>query len=49
MDRIGVIGCGDITLEAAIAKLMCLLGEYPNDKEHVKIRLSQSLRGEITE
>ena len=49
MDRIGVIGAGDITIEAAIAKMMCLLGEYPNDKEHVKIRLSQSLRGEITE
>ena len=49
MDRIGVIGAGDITIEAAIAKMMCLLGEYPDDKEHVKLRLSQSLRGEITE
>lgn len=49
MDRIGVIGAGDITIEAAIAKMMCLLGEYPDDKEHVKVRLSQSLRGEITE
>ncbi len=49
MDRIGVIGGGDITLEAAIAKMMCLLGEYPKDKDHVKMRLSQSLRGEITE
>ena len=49
MDRIGVIGAGDITIEAAVAKMMCLLGEYPADKEHVKERLSQSLRGEITE
>ena len=49
MDRIGVIGAGDITIEAAVAKMMCLLGEYPDDKEHVKLRLSQSLRGEITE
>lgn len=49
LDRIGVIGAGDITIEAAIAKLMCLLGEYPDDKEHVKMRLCQSLRGEITE
>ena len=49
MDRIGVIGAGDITIEAAIAKMMCLLGEYPDDKAHVKMRLSQSLRGEITE
>ena len=49
MDRVGVIGAGDITIEAAVAKMMCLLGEYPDDKEHVKLRLSQSLRGEITE
>ncbi len=49
MDRIGVVGAGDITIEAAITKMMYLLGNYPNDKEHVKIRLSQSLRGEITE
>lgn len=49
MDRIGVIGAGDITIEAAVAKMMCLLGEYPDDKKHVKLRLSQSLRGEITD
>lgn len=48
MDRIGVIGGADITIEAAITKMMCLLGEYPNDKEHVKLRLGQSLRGEMT-
>ena len=49
MDRIGVVGAGDITIEAATAKLMYLLGNYPDDKNHVKRRLSQSLRGEITE
>ncbi|MBR6844505.1 MAG: type I asparaginase [Bacteroidales bacterium] len=49
MDRIGVIGAGDITIEAAITKMMYLLGNFPGDKEHVKLRLSQSLRGEITE
>ena len=49
MDRIGVIGAGDITIEAAITKLMYLLGNFPDNKEHVKQRLSQSLRGEITE
>ncbi len=49
MDRIGVIGGGDITLEAAITKLMYLLGNFPDSKEHVRERLSQSLRGEITE
>ena len=49
MDRIGVIGAGDITIEAAVTKMMYLLGEYPDNKEHVRVRLSQSLRGEITE
>ena len=49
MDRIGVIGAGDITLEAAITKLMFLLGNFPDDKAHVRLRLSQSLRGELTE
>ena len=49
MDRIGVVGAGDITIEAAITKMMYLLGNYPDNKEHVKMRLSQSLRGEITE
>ena len=49
MDRFGVVGAGDITIEAAITKMMYLLGSYPNDKEHVKQRLSNSLRGEITE
>ena len=49
MDRIGVVGAGDITIEAAVTKMMYLLGNYPGDKEHVKLRLSQSLRGEITE
>ena len=49
MDRIGVVGAGDITIEAAITKMMYLLGTYPNDKEHVRQRLSVSIRGEITE
>lgn len=49
MDRIGVVGAGDITIEAAITKLMYLLGTFPDDKDHVRMRLSQSLRGEITE
>ena len=49
LDRIGVVGAGDITIEAAITKMMYLLGNYPDDKEHVRQRHSQSLRGEITE
>ncbi len=49
LDRIGVVGAGDITIEAAITKLMYLLGHYSDDKEHVKLRLGQSLRGELSE
>ena len=49
MDRIGVVGGGDITIEAAITKMMYLLGNFPDNKEHVKARLGRSLRGEITE
>lgn len=49
MDRIGVVGAKDITIEAAVTKLMYLLGCYPNDKRHVKERLSVSLRGELTD
>ncbi|MBQ9417792.1 MAG: asparaginase [Bacteroidales bacterium] len=48
MDRIGVVGAGDITLEAAITKLMYLLGNFPGDREHIRQRLGQSLRGEIS-
>ena len=48
MDRIGVVGGGDITIEAAITKLMFLLGNFPDDKAHVCQRLGESLRGEIS-
>lgn len=48
MDRIGVIGGHDITIEAAVTKMMYLLGRFPNDKDKVRERLSMSLRGEIT-
>lgn len=48
MDRIGVIGGHDITIEAAVTKMMYLLGNFPNDKEKVRDRLGKSLRGEIS-
>ena len=40
---------GDITIEAAVTKMMYLLGCYPDNKAHVRERLSQSLRGEMSE
>lgn len=48
MDRIGVIGGHDITIEAAVTKLMYLLGNFPDDKKKIHDRLSKSLRGEIS-
>ncbi len=49
MDRIGVIGGHDITIEAAVTKLMYLLGNFPNDKDKVRDRLGKCLRGEISQ
>ena len=48
MDRIGVIGGHDITIEAAVTKMMYLLGNFPDDKAKVRDRLGKSLRGEIS-
>ena len=43
----GVIGGNDITTEAAVAKLMFLLGSY-NDVKKIKRALTINLQGEIT-
>ena len=47
LERIGVIGGEDLTTEAALTKLMFLLGKS-NDNEEVIKDLKRSLRGEMT-
>ena len=46
--NIGVVSGGDITTEAALAKLMFVLANYKGKEEIVK-KLSSDLRGELTE
>ena len=46
LQRIGVIGGADMTTEAAVTKLMLLLGEY--DLQKVRSLVAQSLAGELT-
>lgn len=48
LKNIGVIGGGDMTAEAAVTKLMFLLGQKMSASE-LKKQLQKSLRGEITE
>ncbi len=48
LDRIGVIGGHDITVEAAVTKMMYLLGNYGSDKDKVKRLLGENIRGEIS-
>lgn len=44
----GVLSGYDITTEALVAKLMYLLGEYPNDTQKVRKMLTESIAGEMT-
>ena len=46
LQQIGVIGGADMTTEAAVTKLMLLLGEY--GAEEARKKVAQSLAGELT-
>lgn len=46
LEKIGVISGEDMTAEAAITKLMCLLGRFPNQK--VKALLQKNVAGEVS-
>ena len=43
--NLGVVGAGDMTLEAALTKLMVLLGQS-NDTQWIKHQFETNLRGE---
>jgi L-asparaginase len=47
LQEIGVLSGGDLTTEAAVTKLMVLIGEY--DSEKTKCLIGISLAGEITQ
>ena len=47
MERIGVISGHDITIEAAVTKMMHVLGNYGSDAERVRKMLETPLRGEM--
>lgn len=46
--KAGVLSGYDITTEALLTKMMCLLGEYGDDTEKVKLLLQTPLCGELT-
>jgi L-asparaginase len=46
LEQLGVVGCGDITVESAMTKLMILLGRKLKTSE-VKKLMGVSIAGEI--
>ena len=48
LQEIGVVSGRDITTEAAVTKLMVVLGGRPSPEE-LSVRLKSSLRGEISD
>ncbi len=44
----GILSAGDMTTEAAVAKMMYLFGNY-HDKNHIRQQFVRSLAGELTE
>lgn len=48
MERLGVLSGHDITIEAAVTKMMYILGNYGNDRNMVRRLMEASLRGEMT-
>lgn len=48
LKKAGVVGGADMTFEAAVTKMMYLLGNYSGSTQ-IKKQLQQSIRGELTE
>lgn len=46
---LGICSGSDLTMEAAVTKMMFLLGKYPNQPKQVKSEIQRSLRGEMSE
>ena len=48
LEEMGVVDGADLNAEAALTKLMVLLGQYPNDAKKVKKLMTTSLCGEMS-
>lgn len=46
---LGICSGSDLTMEAAVTKLMFLLGRYPDQPKQVKSEIQRSLRGEMSQ